>query len=365
MKKLLLFSLFGLVVITIHAQKKLPIIKATSEKVSIKDDGFYEKDSWFLSPKAKPDVYKAYRSKKPKWVTFYTDLDSIKFKVKPGKHYDFIILLNEKDTCFTRIECCESKSQFASLKNDTIPFQLNEYNAIVVDAVVNGKDSLKIHFDLGTFDFRLTNQGRSKVTQAKINTIQIGKTIWNNPMVSNAKNAAHGMDGRFGWHTFENKILTINNEKHFLIVGDKLPNSLKEYQKTNLVFIKSWPCIEAVVQCDDRKHKSYFLMDNGSALAMILNKTWMNKNDLPSNLKVIKESKISDGAGNQFETKTVMIPKIYIGSFEVDNVQTLIMEGDGPMGEMVNYFGNDVLKRFDLVLDFKKDIIYIKPTINI
>jgi predicted aspartyl protease len=363
MTKCIMFFILGVLAFNLHAQKKLPVIRATSEKVSINDDGFFEKDSWYLSPEAKPDVYKAYRSKKTKWVTFYTDIDSIKFKVKPGQHYDFIILLNEKDSCFTRIESYVPTSQFTSTKNDTIPFQLSGHNALVVDAVVNGKDSLKIHFDLGTFDFRLTKEGRSKVSQAKINTIQIGKIIWNNANVTNAKNASHGMDGRFGWHTFENKILTINNENLVLIVGDKLPDNLKEYQKMDLVFIKSWPCIEAIVHSDDKKHRSYFLMDNGSELAMVLNKKWIQKNELSTNLQVIKESKISDGAGNQYETKTVMIPKISVGGFEVENIQTLIMEGDGPMGEMVNYFGNNVLKRFDIILDFKKDKVYIKPTI--
>ena len=86
------------------AQKKLPVIHAKSENVSINDGGYFEKDAWTLAPEAKPDVYRASRASKPKFVTFYTDLDSIKVKIKPGKSFDFIILLNGKDSCFTRIE---------------------------------------------------------------------------------------------------------------------------------------------------------------------------------------------------------------------------------------------------------------------
>ena len=59
----------------IYGQTKLPIIKARSTNVAINDGGFLDKNAWVLSPEAKPDVYTANRSTKPKWVTFYTDID--------------------------------------------------------------------------------------------------------------------------------------------------------------------------------------------------------------------------------------------------------------------------------------------------
>jgi hypothetical protein len=102
MKILLLLPLLFLSSFSI-AQKKLQVIKATSKSVAIKDGNELDKNAWTLSPKARPDVFTAERTRKTKYVIFYTDIDSIKVKVKPGSRYDFVILLNGKDSCYTRI----------------------------------------------------------------------------------------------------------------------------------------------------------------------------------------------------------------------------------------------------------------------
>ncbi|MFC4685561.1 hypothetical protein ACFO4P_01295 [Epilithonimonas pallida] len=80
--------------------KKLPIIKANSLQVDIKDDNKLQKNAWRIVPEEKLDVYTTSAKK----VTFYTDVDSISFKINPkvGK-YDFVILLNGKDSARLRL----------------------------------------------------------------------------------------------------------------------------------------------------------------------------------------------------------------------------------------------------------------------
>lgn len=90
---------------TLFAQKELPIIRANSSQVNIKDDNNLLKNAWRILPEANPDVYKTSAKK----VTFYTDIDSISFDIIPGEQYDFIILLNEKDSARTQIVWQPSK----------------------------------------------------------------------------------------------------------------------------------------------------------------------------------------------------------------------------------------------------------------
>jgi len=99
--KSFLTFLFCLTAILSIAQS--PIIKATSKKVSIKDGSKFSKDSWTLSPEYNPDIYTTTASGKKK-ITFYTDLDSISFNVLPGKTYNFVIVLNDKDSFNTQIK---------------------------------------------------------------------------------------------------------------------------------------------------------------------------------------------------------------------------------------------------------------------
>ena len=85
-------------------QEGIPVIKATSISVDIKDDNNLIKNAWSIVPEENPDVY----TTSGKRVTFYTDIDSISFSIKPNKIYDFIIVLNEKDSAYTRIQYGQS-----------------------------------------------------------------------------------------------------------------------------------------------------------------------------------------------------------------------------------------------------------------
>ncbi len=96
---------------TVLAQKKLPIIKANSTSVDIKDDNNLRKNAWTIVPEEKLDVYTTSAKK----VTFYTDIDSISFKIDPKKLYNFIILVNGKDSARTQIKYTPSKLEI--LKN--------------------------------------------------------------------------------------------------------------------------------------------------------------------------------------------------------------------------------------------------------
>ncbi len=84
------------------AQEKLPVIKANSNLVSIRDGKVFNKNNWTIVPEAKPDVYVT-RSKNEK-VTFYTDIDSITVDVKEDTQFDFMILLNGTKKAYTQIK---------------------------------------------------------------------------------------------------------------------------------------------------------------------------------------------------------------------------------------------------------------------
>lgn len=83
--------------------QKLPIIKATSKKVDVRDGAKFKKSHWVISPETRPDIYETLS--KNGNITFYTDKDSISFPIILDKKYDFVILLNNKDSAFTEIIC--------------------------------------------------------------------------------------------------------------------------------------------------------------------------------------------------------------------------------------------------------------------
>lgn len=102
MKQLHFFTVLFTILVGFSAiaQKKLPIIKANSTSVDIEEDTNLRKNAWRIVPEEKLDVYTTSAKK----VTFYTDIDSISFSIEPNKQYDFIILLNGKDSARTQIK---------------------------------------------------------------------------------------------------------------------------------------------------------------------------------------------------------------------------------------------------------------------
>jgi len=82
--------------------QKIPAIAASSELVDIRDGNELYKQDWRIAPKVNPDVYES--NKLGERVTFYTDKDSISFRVSSDSVYNFAIILNGKDTAYTQIK---------------------------------------------------------------------------------------------------------------------------------------------------------------------------------------------------------------------------------------------------------------------
>ncbi len=368
----------------VFGQKIVPIVRATSPGVAINDGGYVDKNAWSLSPKARPDVYTADRTRHTKRVTFYTDIDSISISLKPGTSVDFIILLNGKDSCYTRISSAippvDNKLRVHA-KPDTIPFTLTAYNSIAVNAIINNRDTVKLHFDTGSFDFRLTKEGIRTKTKLlanqpdvatgktapnfgkmeKVSSIQLGKLLFTDPTVVVTGLTAHEMDGRFGWNLFEGKVVEIDYDRQLLIIRQTTPRRLKGYAKSPLKFIRSSVCITGEIPINNKLYTGDFMLDSGSDMALILDSTWATNQQFPMDLPLIKTKKFSDPRGVVYETKTVRLPLIRLHPFSLENVPTTLLGSKNPAGFSINFLGNEVLKRFNTILDFKHDCIYLKP----
>lgn len=364
-------------------QSKLPVIKATSKSVSIKDGGFLDKNTWSLTPQAKPDIYTADRTRETKWVTFYTDIDSIRVKVKPGTRFDFVILLNGKDSCFTRIASAippEPKVGEA-VKNDTIPFKLTAYGIIAVKAVLNDADTLNLSFDVSSFDFHLTRDAIIKKTKLlpsqadvladkakpnfnamnKAQKLQLGTAVWRNQEILPTGITSHEMDGRFGWNLFEGKQVEVDYDNSRIIIHNKLAKGFEGYERSKIGFIRGFGYASGTFEIAGKKYIGNFSMDTGSEQALIVDSGWVARTNFPTDLKLIKSSVLHDPRGVEYQIRIVEAPLFRVNGFPINNVPTLVLAGKNPVGFEMNFFGNGLLKRFNMVLDFKNDYLYLKP----
>lgn len=382
--KYLIAFIFSVALSVAYGQQTVPVIKATSKKVNINDGGVLDKGSWSLSPKIKLDVYTAERSRKAKWVTFYTDIDSIRVKVKPGSRFNFVVVLNGKDSCYTQIASAippEAIQQSRIAKTDTIPFTLTAYNVIAVKTIINDTDTLTFHFDTGSWDFSLTRDAILNKTKllanqpglaagtakpdynnlVKVYKLQMGRTVWANPEIAPTGLTAHEMDGRFGWNLFEGKAIEVNYDKQVLVIHSGPFKAPGGYSSAKLEVIHSFVVAKGAFTIAGKPYPGNFLFDTGADQAIILDSAWASRYNFAKGLPLIRTTVLSNPRGVKFEIKIVRSPMFTINGLNLTNIPTAILGSRNPAGFEVNNLGNDLLKRFNMILDFKHDMLYLKP----
>jgi hypothetical protein len=391
---ILTFILLTLSTPFVFAQQKLPILKTNKPTISIKEGNSVYKDVWAISPEVKPDIFVTNPFSGTKTVTFYSDIDSISFTVKPNKKYDFIILLNGKDKAYTQINTdikqnpsLEPKLFYTRLKNtnsitDTIPFTIGKDNGIHFKGKVNNSDSLDFFFDTGAgisvikssligkkVDLRIdgsqengSTDGKAIVSKSSKNKISIGNLVWNDVPLLSIDYKNETLDLVWSWLAFEDKIVEIDYDKNVLIIHQDLPQLNSEYSKLHIDFLdRGVPHISCKIIVDGKESNAWFTFDSGSNGELLVGQKFAKTNLLYNSLKVVGQSTSVGSSGNKIINDRVIVPKLKIGDYEMYQIPMSIKQKD-PEGVRHNEnIGNNILKRFNTIIDFKNKFIYLKP----
>lgn len=97
------------------AQKKQQVLhtKIKTFRMKVSDDDPRTVRMWTISPQTKPDTYQS----TGKEVRFITDIDSLTVKVsRKNPVVDFIVIYNQTDTCYTRVEFYNGPDYIGKLK---------------------------------------------------------------------------------------------------------------------------------------------------------------------------------------------------------------------------------------------------------
>ncbi|WP_160715963.1 hypothetical protein [Chitinophaga solisilvae] len=346
------------------AQKPLPVIHAGSAEAVIVE-GDEDRYNWHITPAAKPDVHTTTKITAPKWIRFYTDRDSIRVKLKPGAAFDFIVLLNGKDSCYTRLES-PPLQHYANMPvtRDTIPFELTAWNNIKIKAVINGKDTIYLKFDSGATGLLLTNdilQRKIQTPDILHNRLQIGNLSWDSLHVYEVVLSGQGTDGRFGWDLFDGKIVEIDYDRHIFVVHSRMPAIGKGYTKLPIEYTHYSICVQGTLEVQRKKYTSRFLFDNGYQRTIMLDTTIMREQQYPQDLEIIRKVVMKNGQGEEIPVITVNNEKLMLGALPLYNIPVQLMATANPARFKTHILGNEVLKRFNTLLDFQHHVIYLKP----
>ncbi len=371
-------SLLLLIQISLQAQNNLPIIKSNSRGVDVIDGDDIRKGVWGLLPEKKPDVYYVIIPHKPHRVMFRTDIDSIAFDTQYDGVYDFIIVLNNKDSCYTRIVAKEnnllhfsSNRQKAEQKSDTIPMTIGRNDKIFITASINGSAPLNFQFDLGAggniikkgsidkvkmnFDgktFLINSDGRNEVPTSSKNTLAVGQMYWdNNITFIVGDNMDHGEDGLLGNTLFQNKVIELNYDRSIMVIHDTMPSIEDGYTRHNIILDGGVvPFVQASIKVNGSLFTDWYMFDTGYAGYLRISSALYKKHQLEG--KVYKAFSLW---GNR-----IIIPGFELGGHLFTNVKT-VLEKPKQDGNSRGLIGNSLLKRYNVFLDNRNGYIYLKP----
>jgi len=272
-----------------------------------------------------------------------------------------------------------SLTAFAQQKT-TIPFKLTNYNNLSIKAVLNQKDTVQLMFHTAANAVTLTEEALKNVTSLKFdrtdsvkswggndntsrfsksNTLQIGSLKWENVPIWENKNSGQYTDGKCGLDLFENKTIEIDFDKKVLIIYTSLPSKTKNFEKLKLSFQDEMMFVEGNVSIGNNNYENKFLIHSGYAGAILFDDQFVAINKLGEQLKVTDEKQLKDSFGNILKTKKAIIPTFSVGNLKLNNVPVGFFEG--ALGrQKMSIIGGDILKRFNIIIDAKREFIYLK-----
>ncbi|MNK00071.1 hypothetical protein D3C87_178520 [compost metagenome] len=262
-----------------------------------------------------------------------------------------------------------------------IPFELTNYNNIAINTVLNKKDTVKLMFHLAASSVTLTEEALQKINSIKFertdsvnswggsgntsrfsksNELQIGSLVWKNTPIWENKNSGQNTGGKFGLDLFKGKIISIDFEKKIISISEELPKNIKKYQKLNIDYKDDMMFVAANCEVGGASIANKFLIHSGYAGSILFDDQFSNANKLSDRLKITSEKQLKDSYGNVLKTKKAILSNFALGNFNLKNIPVGFF--DGAMGrQKMSVLGGDILKRFNIVIDAKREFIYLKP----
>lgn len=263
-----------------------------------------------------------------------------------------------------------------------IPFRLTKYNNILVPVIINQKDTVQLMLHTGSDYITIIEDsykkmksisisdtlnnvtswaGYSDMKMSQSNVIKFGNEEFSKIPIFIDKQSGHESDGKIGLKFFEGKYLEINFDENKLYVYDKAPTKLKKYTKLNSRYSQETLYIKAFPFIDKKPIETEFMIHTGFSGALMISDDFTKENKLLEKFEIIGEAKLSDAAGNVILSKKSILPNFELANQTFKNVPMSFFDSTIKI-QHKNIMGGDLIKRFNLILNPEKDILYVKKS---
>ncbi|MGH1517464.1 retropepsin-like aspartic protease [Chryseobacterium sp. JK1] len=233
---------------------------------------------------------------------------------------------------------------------------------------VNSKKKLNLKVD-GTSENQGSN-GTNTVEYSSHNTVQFGNIDKKDVLLTLIPYHSANFDGVFGTDLMQGKIVEIDYHKNEIRFYEENTTTLdlSGYEKMKLHLIDNYPAIESTITVNSKEYSGIFGLDSGADDALTIAAPFAKKNELAKVMKKIGKATAQGSDGSVYEMPVVICPSIQFAQKYLYNVPVTLSgstEGMDATEKMAGFFGNQFLKRFNTIIDFKNQFIYFKLNKNL
>jgi hypothetical protein len=367
-------------------QDDLPVVRANSTTADIQDGNRLLHGGWTIQPDVGLDTYYARRASGGRRVTLRTDIESISFDVRPGRHYDFVVLLDGKQKCRTRIstlhETCYEEGTPGAPAGHAIPFSIGDDLKIHITGKIDESAPLDLLFDTGADTLALFPSGLAKCPNLRVdgsvknagiggvvtcrtssdNRVKLGALRWDHESIVLIDKQVDHADGVVGHNLFEDKVVEIDYDAMLLRIGDAVPGRARSWTALPIRFNGTLPALQVRFECGPGAFAEWLVMDTGSDMSVQLNGGSAETRRLLGAMKRLGSGRAGGTGDGMIRNEVALLPRLGLGKEGLRELPIHIEESSGATRASSGRLGMDVLKRFNTVLDFRNDVSYLSPS---
>ncbi|MGH1435756.1 MAG: hypothetical protein ACRBG0_15025 [Lewinella sp.] len=263
---------------------------------------------------------------------------------------------------------------------DTIPFELTSHNNLSIKAVLNEKDTVDLMFHTAAGSVTLTSEAINTITSinwdseeevsswggdatarySASNALAITSLKWDSIAIWETKESGPGTGGKFGPNLFDGSVIEIDFEQRVIILHDTLPEKTVAFNKVPVFYEDGFMFIQGTSAIGGTDYPNRFLIHSGYGGAILYDDKFTAESHIGAHIEILEEKELKDSYGNVLKIKKGKLPKFTIGEVTFEDIPVGFFEGTIGRQQM-SVMGGDLLKRFNLIIDIKREYIYIQP----
>lgn len=273
---------------------------------------------------------------------------------------------------------------------DKIPFELKNDNYIYIKCEVNGTDSLEFIFDTGAngtvinsaiigkkitlnLDKERDNNGAHGVHKVKIssnNTIRFGNLKNENLDLLSIDYGDNKFDGVFGTNLINKYIVEIDYDKRELRFYEPkhytYPDKNTSFRKFKMNTVNNGGLytIKSSIVLGGKKHSGNFVLDTGADAALSLTQPFVSEHAFHKKIETVAIASSTGSEGISVDSPIAILPELRLDNLCFYNIPSVLYTtgiGGFDKKDRAGSYGNNFLKRFNIILDIPNMLIYLKP----